>query len=416
MSAVSRALSGGSVSASKKADVLRVAKELGYRPSTAARSLVHRQSHSVTLVTGRLHDSFDSQFLDCLAEALADTGRRLIVAPASKQLAASGGVYQAIDDRSDAVVIAAGTMPLESSRACVRAGLRVITMAPKDRGCAMVFQNYALYPHLSVSGNIGYGLRVAGMPKKERQAKILEVSSMLQIDHLLDRKPGHLSGGQRQRVAIARAIAREPRVFLFDEPLSNLDAKLRTAMRSELRKLHDRIGATSIFVTHDQVEAMTLADKIVVVNRGRIAQVGSPHDIYHEPRSRFVADFIGSPAINIFDAAVQPDGVTAMTSFGLALPVRGLVHGNSAGRRIALGIRPENLAVDDSGLPVTLEHIEDMGNHKVLFCKAGGCEIRVLGPGDRAFTAGSILYLRVRNSQVVVFEEDREREEDSAPF
>ena len=127
------------------------------------------------------------------------------------------------------------------------AGRRVDTVAPKDRGCAMVFQNYALYPHLSVSGNIGYGLRVAGMPKKERQAKILEVSSMLRIDHLLDRKPGHLSGGQRQRVAIARAIAREPRVFLFDEPLSNLDAKLRTAMRSELRKLHDRIGATSIY-------------------------------------------------------------------------------------------------------------------------------------------------------------------------
>ena len=294
------------------------------------------------------------------------------------------------------------------------AGRRVDTVAPKDRGCAMVFQNYALYPHLSVSGNIGYGLRVAGMPKKERQAKILEVATMLQIDHLLDRKPGHLSGGQRQRVAIARAIAREPRVFLFDEPLSNLDAKLRTAMRSELRKLHDRIGATSIFVTHDQVEAMTLADKIVVVNQGRIAQVGSPHDIYHEPASRFVADFIGSPAINIFDAAVQPDGVTAMTSFGLALPVHGLVHENAAGRRIALAIRPENLAVDDSGLPVTLEHIEDMGNHKVLFCKARGCEIRVLGPGDRAFTAGSVLYLRVRNSQVVVFDENREREEASA--
>ena len=148
------------------------------------------------------------------------------------------------------------------------AGRRVDTMAPKDRGCAMVFQNYALYPHLSVSGNIGYGLRVAGMPRKEREAKILDVARMLQIDRLLDRKPGQLSGGQRQRVAIARAIAREPRVFLFDEPLSNLDAKLRTAMRSELRKLHDRIGATSVFVTHDQVEAMTLADKIVVINQG----------------------------------------------------------------------------------------------------------------------------------------------------
>ncbi len=284
------------------------------------------------------------------------------------------------------------------------AGRRVDTMPPKDRGCAMVFQNYALYPHLSVSGNISYGLRVAGMPKKERQSRVLEVSTMLQIDHLLDRKPGLLSGGQRQRVAIARAIAREPRVFLFDEPLSNLDAKLRTAMRSELRKLHDRIGATSIFVTHDQVEAMTLADKIVVINQGRIAQIGSPHDIYHTPRSRFVADFIGSPAINIFDATVQSDGATAVTNFGLSLPVRGLVPGSSVGKQIAVAIRPENLIVAESGLPVNLEHVEDMGNHKVLFCETKGQEIRVLGPGDKAFSARGILYLQVRNDQVIVFD------------
>ena len=164
----------------------------------------------------------------------------------------------------------------------------------------MVFQNYALYPHLRVAGNIDYGLRVAGMPKSERQARIGEVARMLQIDHLLDRKPGQLSGGQRQRVAIARAIAREPRVFLFDEPLSNLDAKLRTAMRIELRRLHDRIGATSIFVTHDQVEAMTLADRIVVINRGpdradgsaarrlpRAASPGSSPTSSARPRSTF---------------------------------------------------------------------------------------------------------------------------------
>ncbi len=284
------------------------------------------------------------------------------------------------------------------------AGRRVDTMLPKDRGCAMVFQNYALYPHLTVSGNISYGLRVAGMPKRERQSRVYEVSKMLQIDQLLDRKPGLLSGGQRQRVAIARAIAREPRVFLFDEPLSNLDAKLRTAMRSELRRLHDRIGATSIFVTHDQVEAMTLADKIVVVNQGRIAQVGSPHDIYHTPRSRFVADFIGMPAINIFNATVQTDGATAITGFGLKLPVRGLVPGNFGGKQIDVAIRPENLVVAENGLPVTLEHIEDMGNQKVLFCKIMENEIRVLGSGNRPYSAGSILYLQVRNNQVIVFD------------
>ena len=284
------------------------------------------------------------------------------------------------------------------------AGRRVDTMAPKDRGCAMVFQNYALYPHLRVAGNIGYGLRVAGMPRKERQAKIEEVARMLQIDHLLDRKPGQLSGGQRQRVAIARAIAREPRVFLFDEPLSNLDAKLRTAMRIELRRLHDRIGATSIFVTHDQVEAMTLADRIVVIDQGRIAQMGTPHDVYHEPQSRFVADFIGSPAINIFDATVQPDGATAVTGFGLTLPVDGLFQGNVGGKRTTLAIRPENLTVGDHGLPVTLEHIEDMGNQKVLFCRAGGTEIRVVEPGDRAFSTGTELHLRLRNRRIVVLD------------
>lgn len=294
------------------------------------------------------------------------------------------------------------------------AGRRVDTMAPKDRGCAMVFQNYALYPHLRVAGNIGYGLRVAGMPKNERQAKVAEVARLLQIDHLLDRRPGQLSGGQRQRVAIARAIAREPRVFLFDEPLSNLDAKLRTAMRSELRKIHDRVGATSIFVTHDQVEAMTLADKIVVIDQGRIAQMGTPHDIYHKPQSRFVADFVGSPAINIFDATVQPNGVTAETSFGLTLPVDDLIQGNVGGRRITLAIRPENLTIDDSGLPVTLEHIEDMGSQKVLFCKAEGCEIRVVEPGDRAFSVGAVLHLRVRNNQVIMFDEELDREGVSA--
>ena len=290
------------------------------------------------------------------------------------------------------------------------AGRRVDTMAPKDRGCAMVFQNYALYPHLRVAGNIGYGLRVARMPRKERQAKIEEVARMLQIDHLLDRKPGQLSGGQRQRVAIARAIAREPRVFLFDEPLSNLDAKLRTAMRIELRRLHDRIGATSIFVTHDQVEAMTLADRIVVIKQGRIAQMGTPHDIYHEPRSRFVADFIGSPAINIFDATVQPDGVTAVTSFGLELPVEGLIRGNGSGSPVTLAIRPENLTIGDHGLPVTLEHIEDMGNQKVLFCTAGGTELRVVEPGDRAFSTGAALHLQLRNRRVVVLDREADGE------
>ena len=295
------------------------------------------------------------------------------------------------------------------------AGRRVDTLAPKDRGCAMVFQNYALYPHLRVAGNIEYGLRVAGMPRKERQARVDGVARMLQIDHLLDRRPGQLSGGQRQRVAIARAIAREPRVFLFDEPLSNLDAKLRTAMRIELRRLHDRIGATSIFVTHDQVEAMTLADRIVVIDGGRIAQMGTPHEVYHEPRSRFVADFIGSPAINIFEATVRPDGRSAVTDFGLTLPLDGLVQGRADSKRVALAIRPENLTAGDSGLAATLEHIEDMGNQKVLFCNADGCEIRVVEPGDRTFSAGTVVHVKVRHARVVVFDPDPDADGTSDP-
>ena len=293
------------------------------------------------------------------------------------------------------------------------AGRRVDTLPPKDRGCAMVFQNYALYPHLRVAGNIEYGLRVAGMPRKERQARIGEVARLLRIDHLLDRRPGQLSGGQRQRVAIARAIAREPRVFLFDEPLSNLDAKLRTTMRIELRRLHDRIGATSVFVTHDQVEAMTLADRIMVIDQGRIAQMGAPHDIYHQPRSRFVADFIGTPATNMFEATVQPDGMTAVTDFGLVLPLDEVHREDIGGGRISLAIRPENLTVGDSGLAATLEHIEDMGNQKVLFCNADGCELRVVEPGDRTFSPGTVVRVKVRHARVVVFGPEPERDEAS---
>ncbi|WP_116134607.1 ABC transporter ATP-binding protein [Tropicimonas sp. IMCC34043] len=284
------------------------------------------------------------------------------------------------------------------------AGKRVDQAAPKDRGCAMVFQNYALYPHLTVAGNIGYGLRVAGMPKPERRTRIAEVAELLELAPLLDRRPAQLSGGQRQRVAIARAIAREPAVFLFDEPLSNLDARLRGTMRTELRKLHDRIGATSIFVTHDQVEAMTLADRVILLNNGQIAQFGTPHELYHAPRTRFVAEFVGAPQINIFDAVVAPGGLTAESRFGLTLPLPKPMAGTAEATVVSLGIRPENLCVAEAGCPVRLDHIEDMGSQKVLFCQAGAQEIRLIEPGNHAFSNGSDIFIGVRNPAVLCFD------------
>ena len=191
-------------------------------------------------------------------------------------------------------------------------GIVVNRLEPRERGCAMVFQNYALYPHMSVAQNIGYSLKVAGVPKAERTRRIQAVARTLELEPLLDRKPMALSGGQRQRVAMGRAMIREPKVFLFDEPLSNLDAKLRVQMRSEIRKLHRRLNATSVFVTHDQVEAMTLADRLVVMNGGRVEQVGTPSEIYNRPASRFVATFVGGPAMNILEGVVTPDGLSLL--------------------------------------------------------------------------------------------------------
>ena len=201
-------------------------------------------------------------------------------------------------------------------------GKVVNKLEPRERGCAMVFQNYALYPHMTVSENIGYALKVAGVKRAERRRRIAEVAGILGVEELLDRKPSALSGGQRQRVAMGRAMIREPRVFLFDEPLSNLDAKLRVQMRVEIRRLHRRLKATSIFVTHDQIEAMTLADRLVVMNRGRIEQVGAPAEVYRRPASRFVAGFIGSPPMNFLAARMEGSPIARIG--GLKQPVGGL--------------------------------------------------------------------------------------------
>src|SRR5882757_1883127 len=217
-------------------------------------------------------------------------------------------------------------------------GTVVNKLEPRERGCAMVFQNYALYPHMSVAQNIGYSLKVAGVPAAERQLRIQAVARTLELEHLLDRKPMALSGGQRQRVAMGRAMIREPKVFLFDEPLSNLDAKLRVQMRSEIRKLHRRLSATSVFVTHDQVEAMTLADRLVVMNGGRVEQVGTPAEVYSRPASRFVATFVGAPAMNMLEGTVELDGLSLL---GDSRKLNVSRAGLPVGSKVAVGILPE---------------------------------------------------------------------------
>ena len=222
-------------------------------------------------------------------------------------------------------------------------GARVDDVDPKDRGVAMVFQNYALYPHKTVAENMGMALKLQRVPRAEIDARVGDVARMLGLDALLDRKPGQLSGGQRQRVAIGRAIVRTPQVFLFDEPLSNLDAKLRVRTRLELQELHDRLGVTSIYVTHDQVEAMTLADRIVVMSDGEVAQVGTPAEVYDHPATEFVAGFIGNPAMNFLALARDAQG-WRVDGTDLTLPnLPGLDPGGA--RRVTLGLRPEHVEV-----------------------------------------------------------------------
>lgn len=261
-------------------------------------------------------------------------------------------------------------------------------LEPRERGCAMVFQNYALYPHMSVSENIGYALKVAGVAKAERQKRIAAVAEIVGLGDYLDRKPAALSGGQRQRVAMARAIIREPEVFLFDEPLSNLDAKLRVHMRAEIRKLHRRLGATSVFVTHDQVEAMTLADQLIVMNAGKIEQIGTPAEVYHRPASRFVANFVGAPPMNLLDGTVDEAGWFTLAD-GNRVDL-GSLRTNPG--PVTLGVRPEEVrmvAPDTVGaLPLTVDFIEELGASRVVYADLGGISFAITGGDTGHLTHG----------------------------
>ncbi|MEQ8333186.1 sn-glycerol-3-phosphate import ATP-binding protein UgpC [Nisaea sp.] len=242
------------------------------------------------------------------------------------------------------------------------AGRTVNQLEPADRDIAMVFQNYALYPHMTVRGNMAYGLKNRGMARAEIDRRVREAADILELSALLDRRPNQLSGGQRQRVAMGRAIVREPAVFLFDEPLSNLDAKLRVQMRVEIKRLQRRLGITSLYVTHDQVEAMTMADRLVVMNGGRAEQIGTPIELYERPATTFVATFIGSPSMNQFDATVSGDGSSLALASGAAVALPS-ARPDLAGRRVILGIRPEDLSPtgDGTGLALEIDLVEHLG-------------------------------------------------------
>ena len=275
----------------------------------------------------------------------------------------------------------------ELTRGDVIIGERVVThLEPKDRDVAMVFQNYALYPQKTVFENLAYGLRVRKTPEDRIKARVDEVAALLQIVPLLERKPAQLSGGQQQRVAMGRAIMREPAAFLFDEPLSNLDAKLRNHMRIEIRQLQQRLGITTLYVTHDQVEAMTMSDRIVVLNHGSIEQIGKPLDIYERPASLFVASFIGSPSMNLFDA--QSDGQEIRLASGETLPVPGIPAGE-----VIMGMRPERVRLSDSASPDSLNYrvsmVEELGSQKVIHGEVGGVDVSVVHNEDDAVPSGN---------------------------
>ena len=295
-------------------------------------------------------------------------------------------------------------------------------VAPKDRDIAMVFQNYALYPHMTVFENMAFGLKLRKTPKEEIKKRVEEAARILDITHLLDRKPKALSGGQRQRVALGRAIVREPQVFLLDEPLSNLDAKLRAQMRTELSKLHKRLGTTFIYVTHDQVEAMTMGDRIVVMKDGFIQQVDSPQNLYEKPCNIFVAGFIGSPQMNFIDATVEVKGEKVLIHFGefeIEVPedkVQSSKIKNYNGKSVTLGVRPENLNDDELHLSTATTGIieckvdvtEMMGAETYLYLTCAGAPMTARVDPRSTARVGDTIKMAIDVTKIHVFDKDTE--------
>jgi multiple sugar transport system ATP-binding protein len=288
----------------------------------------------------------------------------------------------------------------------IRIGERVVNaMPPKERDVAMVFQNYALYPHMTVADNLGFSLKLRGAPKTEVRARIDRAADILGLAPLLDRFPRQLSGGQRQRVAMGRAIVRDPQVFLFAEPLSNLDAKLRVAMRTEIKELHQRLTTTTIYVTHDQIEAMTMADRIVVMHDGLVEQIGAPLDLYDRPQNLFVAGFIGSPAMNFFKGVVRANGRSEFEcASGARLPLAGAPAG-SDGRPAVYGIRPEHFIIADDGAEAEIQVVEPTGSELQVAAKICGDDITAVFRERHRFKPGDKIRLKPDPTFVHLFDE-----------
>jgi sn-glycerol 3-phosphate transport system ATP-binding protein len=326
------------------------------------------------------------------------------------------GVNHAIAD-GEFIVIVGPSGCGKSTLLRVVAGLEVVTageiliggravnaLEPKDRDIAMVFQNYALYPHMSVAENMGYGLKIRRFAKADIEARVQRAAKILELAPLLDRRPRQLSGGQRQRVAMGRAIVREPAVFLFDEPLSNLDAKLRVQMRFEIQKLHRQLGTTSLYVTHDQVEAMTLAHRMIVMNAGTAEQIGSPMEVYENPATQFVAGFIGSPSMNFLAGHSEGSDRIALDHGGFVRHASGAVE---AGRAVTVGIRPEHLRPAEASASLfagTVELVEQLGADTLVHLAHGNDLVTARLPQGAVHGAGSTLHVTAEPASVYLFD------------
>ncbi|WP_136661393.1 sn-glycerol-3-phosphate ABC transporter ATP-binding protein UgpC [Nitratireductor sp. XY-223] len=317
----------------------------------------------------------------------------------------------------------AGLEAITSGEIAIR-GRSMNGVKPADRNIAMVFQSYALYPNMTVKGNIAFGMEMHGIAKPEREKRIGQVADLLQISHLLDRKPGQLSGGQRQRVAMGRALVREPDVFLFDEPLSNLDAKLRVDMRTEIKKLHQKLGTTIVYVTHDQIEALTLSTRIAVMFGGYVQQLGTPKEIYDNPANMFVAGFMGSPSMNLFPAKVVSANGAAAAEISLAngsaatIPFAGDRMSASVGRDIVLGIRPEAITDRDGAdrnskaihiVEAPVEVTEPAGSDTFVVSQIGGKDVTGRFRADVAVKAGDVFPFAFNMEKAVAFDPESEQ-------
>ncbi|MDN4037986.1 ABC transporter ATP-binding protein [Massilia sp. YIM B02443] len=289
---------------------------------------------------------------------------------------------------------------IDLSSGAIEIGGRDMSHAdPSERGIGMVFQSYALYPTMSVEKNMSFGLKIAGTPKAEIQRRVRRTAEMLQLDALLERKPSQLSGGQRQRVAIGRALVREAGVYLFDEPLSNLDAKLRAELRRELKLLHQTLGSTMVYVTHDQAEAMTLATRIVVMQGGRIQQIGTPAEVYDRPANRFVAGFLGSPSMNFVEGSVDAQGRFSAGALNMALPT-------TKQGAVTLAARPEHLHIDDNGpMSGAVTLVEPMGNHQVVWIDCGGQALSLIEHDARPLASGQTVRFTIDAARVSLFDQ-----------